>query len=302
MRHEVSPLKLKTKRFSVGAAGVPIDIDFGGGDGTFFTGSANAIGRIDEHEKLEIFARSVGKPPLRLEKSSSPRLGYRFIDTEAGRIGFFNFNRFEEETVLENGVRPLCFGPKSRFGSNLIGTDGGYFLTGDHKVMTLASRISAVAYGPDSRFWYLSGDKIHWVDSASGIGSQLEMPYPVQADELVQLPQYSSKPLAYLDKSRDVIGLIHGIRVAPSVIACEVEELELPAGLAPRSLVLNGTTLWFTGRHGASLFRFDHMRTLYEYACADPGSDLVRLSFGHREAWFTEPKHAAISRACLIGL
>lgn len=298
-RHQASPLKLKTKRFSTGAAGTPTDINWGGGSGTFFTGSANAIGCIDDHEKLRVYSRSVGKPPLRLAQGfsvASQRSGYRFIDPEAGRIGFFNYETFEDERVLENGVRPLCIGPTSYFERRLIGTDGGYVLDYDRKVMTPASPVSAVAYGPEFMFWYLSGDKIHWVDPDSGIGRPLAMPYPVQADELVLGPE--DRSVAYLDKSRDVIGLVRG----RTVIAYEVEEFELPAGLAPRSLALNIGTLWFTGRNGASLFRFDRMRTLYEYACADTGSDLARLSFGADVAWFTEPKHAAISRANLVGL
>lgn len=300
-RHQASPLKLKTKRFSTGAAGTPTDIQWGGGDGTFFTGSSNAIGCIDEHEKLTVFLRAVGKPPARLAQGYSvdlQRSGYRFIDPEAGRIGFFDYEKFEDETVLENGARPLCIGPRSYFERSLIGTDGGYVIDyGRHgKVATPASPVSAVAYGPEWLFWYLSGEKIHWVSPENSIGRPLAMPYPVHADELVLGP--GDRTLAYLDKSRDVIGLIRGRHV----VAYEVEEFELPAGLAPRSLALNIGTLWFTGRDGASLFRFDHMRTLYEYACADVGSDLARLSFGADEAWFTEPKHAAVSRASLVGL
>ena len=302
VRHQLSPIKLKTKRVPTGAAGAPIDIAWGGGDGTFFTGSANALGCVDEKYKVTVFPRSLGKPPQRLAEGfslTSQRSGYRFIDPEGGRIGFFNYDAFEEETVLEDGVRPLVVGPTSYFERKLVGTDGGYVLDYGRygKVATHASPVTALGQGPEWLFWYLSGTTLHWVSPESNIGRPLAMAHPVQADEFVWGPGMD-RALAYLDKARNVIGLIKG-RGMPEF---EVEEYELPADLAPRALMLNIDTLWFTGRGGASVFRFDHLRTVYEYPCADPGSDLTRLAFGSGDVWFTEPKHAAVSRADIVGL
>ncbi len=301
-RHQLSPIKLKTKRIPTGKAGAPTDIVWGGGSGTFFTGAANAIGCLDEHHKVTIFPRAVGKAPQRMANGysrTSQGYGYRFIDPEGGRVGFFKYDSFEEETVLEDGVRPLCMGPTSYREHDLVGTDGGYLLHyGEHgKVETSASPVTAVGSGPGWLFYYLSGTTLHWVDPERKVGRPLAMPYPVQADEFVWGPSLD-RALAYLDKARNVIGLIKNYRLTNF----EVEEYELPPDLGPRAMSLNIGTLWFTGRGGTSIFRFDHMRTLYEYPCTDPASDLTRLSFGSGDVWFTEPKHAAVSHAEIVGL
>jgi hypothetical protein len=301
VRHQLTPQKLQTERIATAGAGAPIDIYWDGGTGTFFIGDANAVGRIDEHHKVTVFPRTVGHAPQRIAQGYSRvsnGSGYRLIDPEGGRVGFFRYDHFEEEDVLASGVRPLSLGPTSYYESDLVGTDGGYLLDyGRHgKVLTPANPLHALGSGPGSLVYYLSGTTLHWLSLESGVGRPLAMPYPIYAEELVWGPG-TADTLAYLDKVRNVIGLIREYRITEF----EVEEYELPPDLQPRALKLSIADLWFTGRGGASVFRFDRLRTLYEYPCADPASDLTRLSFGANEVWFTEPRHAAVSRADIVG-
>lgn len=299
--HVLAPQKLQTQRIAAAGVGAPTDIYWDGGSGTYFTGAANAVGRIDEHNKVTVFPRTVGHAPQRIAQGysrASNGYGYRLIDPEGGRVGFFRYDHFEEEEVLASGARPLCLGPTSYRQYDLVGTDGGYFLDyGRHgKVLTPASPVHALGSGPGSLVYYLSGTTLHWLNPEKAVGRPLAMPHPIHAEELVWGPG-AADALCYLDKVRNVIGLIREYRITEF----EVEEYELPADLQPRALKLNIGDLWFTGRGGASVFRFDRFRTLYEYPCADPASDLTRLSFGADEVWFTEPKHAAVSRANIIG-
>ncbi len=66
VRCELAPIKLKTERFSTGAVGQPIGIVWGDGGEAWFTGGANAIGRIDESRKVTAFSPDIRKPPQRL--------------------------------------------------------------------------------------------------------------------------------------------------------------------------------------------------------------------------------------------
>jgi streptogramin lyase len=298
----LAPLKLQAQRFSTGDAGAPIDIVWGGPE-TWFTGAANAIGWIGEDRKITTIPRTVGTSPTRLSTGlfwDNTRYGYHFIDPAAGRIGRVSNDGVEEGPALGLGMRPTCLGPSFSFQCEMIATDGGHLMniSRNEKFTVPERRIVAVGNGPDSRVWYLSDNELCWFHPDSGISRPVAAPEPIYADAFIRGPGiYNS--LAYLDRTRNIIGWIREPNQKGYI---QLEEFQLPAGLEPRALALGLGSLWFSGRGGKSLFRLDHMRTAYEYPCADNTSDLTALACGSNEIWFTEPGHSAISHARTVGL